>query len=67
VTAEGVAIGVVSTSEESGRWGGVRGDGGWGFADFTDSKPGSEALHKTYFPCHAPAKDRDFVFTRYAP
>ena len=41
--------------------------GGWGFADFTDGKPGSEALHKTCFPCHAPAKDRDFVFTRYAP
>jgi Cytochrome P460 len=41
--------------------------GGWGFADFTDSKPGSEPLHNTCFPCHAPAKDRDFVFTRYAP
>lgn len=41
--------------------------GGWGFADFTDGKPGSEALHKTCFPCHQPAKDRDFVFTRYAP
>jgi N-methylhydantoinase A len=40
---------------------------GWGFADFTDLKPGSEALHKTCFPCHAPAKDRDFVFTHYAP
>lgn len=41
--------------------------GGWGFADFKDGKPGDEALHKTCFPCHAPAKDRDFVFTRYAP
>jgi len=41
--------------------------GGWGFADFTDGKPGSEALHKTCFPCHTPAKDRDYVFTRYAP
>jgi hypothetical protein len=41
--------------------------GGWGFADFTDGKPGNEALHKTCFPCHAPGKDRDFVFTRYAP
>ena len=40
--------------------------GGWGFADFTNGKPGSEALHKTCFPCHAPVKDRDFVFTRYA-
>jgi hypothetical protein len=35
--------------------------GGWGFADFTDDKPGSEALHNTCFPCHAAAKDRDFV------
>ena len=41
--------------------------GGWGFADFTDGKPASEALHKTCFPCHVPAKDRDYVFTRYAP
>jgi hypothetical protein len=41
--------------------------GGWGFADFTDGKPGNEALHQTCFPCHQPAKDRDYVFTRYAP
>jgi Cytochrome P460 len=41
--------------------------GGWGFADFTKGKPGNEALHETCFPCHAPGKDRDFVFTRYAP
>jgi hypothetical protein len=41
--------------------------GGWGFAQFTDGKPDSEALHKTCFSCHAPAKDNDFVFTRYAP
>jgi hypothetical protein len=41
--------------------------GGWGFADFTNGKPGDEALHKTCFPCHVPAKDRDYVFTRYAP
>jgi hypothetical protein len=41
--------------------------GGWGFAQFTGDKPDSEALHKTCFPCHAPAKDNDFVFTRYAP
>ena len=39
---------------------------GWGFADFTDGKAGDEALHKTCFPCHAPAKDHDFVYTRYA-
>jgi hypothetical protein len=41
--------------------------GGWGFADFKDGKPGDEALHKTCFPCHAPAKDNDYVFTHYAP
>ena len=41
--------------------------GGWGFADFTNGKPGDEALHKTCFPCHVPAKDRDYVFTHYAP
>ncbi|HXC26736.1 MAG TPA: cytochrome P460 family protein [Stellaceae bacterium] len=41
--------------------------GGWGFADFTNGKPGSEALHEKCFPCHQPGKDRDFVFTRYAP
>jgi Cytochrome P460 len=41
--------------------------GGWGFADFTGEKPGDKALHETCFPCHAPAKDHDFVYTRYAP
>src|SRR5215470_13840922 len=41
--------------------------GGWGFGDFTNGKPGDEALHKTCYACHLPAKDRDFVFTRYAP
>lgn len=40
--------------------------GGWGYADFTNGKPGNEALHQTCFPCHQPAKDRDYVFTRYA-
>ena len=41
--------------------------GGWGFGDFTDGKPGDEKLMKTCFACHLPAKDRDFVFTKYAP
>ena len=40
--------------------------GGWGFAQFTDGKPDGEAVHETCFSCHAPAKDRDFVFTRYS-
>lgn len=41
--------------------------GGWGFADFTGGKPGDKALHETCFACHTPAKDRDYVFTHYAP
>jgi hypothetical protein len=41
--------------------------GGWGFGDFKDGKPADEAMHKACFSCHEPAKDRDFVFTRYAP
>jgi len=41
--------------------------GGWGFAQFKDGKPADEALLKTCFPCHEPVKDRDFVFTHYAP
>jgi hypothetical protein len=41
--------------------------GGWGFADFTDGMPGDKALHETCFACHLPAKDRDYVFARYAP
>ena len=40
--------------------------GGWGFADIKDGKPSDEALHKTCFPCHVPAKDRDYVFACYA-
>ncbi len=42
--------------------------GGWGYAQFNkDGKPANEAKLKTCFPCHAPIKDRDYVFTRYAP
>jgi hypothetical protein len=41
--------------------------GGWGFAQFKDGLPASEAIHNTCFACHVPAKDRDFVFTRYSP
>jgi hypothetical protein len=41
--------------------------GGWGFAQFKDGKPDDTAQLKTCFPCHEPAKARDFVFTRYAP
>jgi hypothetical protein len=41
--------------------------GGWGFAQFNDGKPADAAVIKTCFPCHAPAKGHDFVFTHYAP
>ena len=40
--------------------------GGWGFAQFTDGKPDSGPALKTCFSCHTPARDRDFVFTRYS-
>jgi Cytochrome P460 len=41
--------------------------GGWGFAQFNDGKPASEAVLKTCFSCHEIAKTRDFIFNRYAP
>ena len=42
--------------------------GGWGYAQFNkEGQPADEAKHKTCFPCHEPAKDRDYVFTHYAP
>ena len=41
--------------------------GGWGFAQFDDGKPASEAVHNKCFSCHAIVKARDFVFNRYAP
>ncbi len=39
---------------------------GWGFAQFKDGKPADEALLKTCFPCHQPAKTQDLVFTHYS-
>jgi hypothetical protein len=41
--------------------------GGWGFAQFDNGRPASEAVHSKCFACHTPARDRDFVFTRYEP
>ena len=42
--------------------------GGWGYAQFDkDGKPGPESDMTKCFPCHQAIKDRDFVFTRYAP
>jgi hypothetical protein len=42
--------------------------GGWGFGHFNnDGKKVDDAFMKTCFPCHQKIKERDFVFTRYAP
>jgi hypothetical protein len=41
--------------------------GGWGFAEFDEGEPASEAVNNTCFACHATVKARDFVFNRYAP
>ena len=44
--------------------------GGWGFGHFNGrdgNKPGDATLLKTCFACHQKAKDRDLIFTRYAP
>jgi len=41
--------------------------GGWGYGHFNDGKPAEDAVLKTCFPCRQAIKDRDFVFTRYAP
>lgn len=42
--------------------------GGWGYAQFDkDGKPANAAKHEACFGCHVPAKDRDYIFTRYAP
>ena len=41
--------------------------GGWGFGQFDDAKPASEAVHNTCFPCHQVVEARDFVFNHYAP
>lgn len=42
--------------------------GGWGFGHFnSDEKTVDAAFMKTCFPCHQKMKERDLVFTRYAP
>jgi len=42
--------------------------GGWGFGRFINGQPADLAQHQTCFACHAArVKDRDYVFTRYAP
>jgi hypothetical protein len=42
--------------------------GGWGYAQFDDGKPLTDAARlRSCFECHQAVKERDFVFTRYAP
>jgi hypothetical protein len=41
--------------------------GGWGFAHFDDGKPADEAVLNTCFSCHEAVRERDLVFTHYAP
>ena len=42
--------------------------GGWGFGHFQDGKPLTDKIKlKGCFECHSQMKERDLVFTRYAP
>ena len=42
--------------------------GGWGYSQFDDGKPLTDrAMLQSCFDCHRAVKDRDYVFTRYAP
>jgi len=41
--------------------------GGWGYGHFDDGKPADDSMLKSCFGCHQAVKERDFVFTRYAP
>jgi Cytochrome P460 len=41
--------------------------GGWGFAQFTNGVPLTDAALAPCFPCHVPVKSRDYLFTRYSP
>jgi hypothetical protein len=42
--------------------------GGWGYSQFDDGKPLTDkAMLQSCFECHSLIKDRDYVFTRYAP
>jgi hypothetical protein len=42
--------------------------GGWGFGRFVNGVPADLAQHQSCFACHeSRVKDRDYVFTRFAP
>ncbi len=43
------------------------GTGGWRFEQFDHGKAASAEATSGCYACHAPVKDRDYVFTRYAP
>jgi Cytochrome P460 len=43
------------------------GTGGWGFAQFNEGKAVEAAGLVGCFGCHVPVKERDYLFTRYAP
>ena len=60
----GPPINVQFMVKDSGKYAAT---GGWGFAQFKDGKSADEAVLKTCFPCHEPAKARDLVFTHYSP
>jgi hypothetical protein len=42
--------------------------GGWAYSQFDDGKPlTDQAMLRSCYDCHQAIKDRDFVFTHYAP
>lgn len=41
--------------------------GGWGFGHFDNGKSADDKFLSGCFGCHLAVKDRDLVFTRYAP
>jgi hypothetical protein len=41
--------------------------GGWGFAQFSEGRAVEATGLVGCFGCHAPVKERDYLFTRYAP
>src|SRR4051794_40976307 len=42
--------------------------GGWNYSQFDDGKPlADKVMLQSCFECHSLIKDRDYVFTRYAP
>lgn len=41
--------------------------GGWGYSQFNDGAPVDASMLTNCFPCHAAIKDRDYLFTDYAP